>query len=142
MDVEKTATDLMLDFFRDPINLKVLFLLNDTQPMDFSSMEIRDLFKKRGDNIGEKHIRTCISQLKTYDVIRTSRKVGGMKMYVINSESELVQKILELGQSFDNVYSIVFNLPPKPSFVSPKYYGDNSPKHWGRDRLANRSQEQ
>lgn len=127
------SRDLMAEFFKDPMNLRITFLMNDIKPVDFSTLGIRDLLKNTQNcDISEKHIRSCINLLKKFDVLRTSRKVSGVKMYIINEESELVQKLFELNETFDNLYSIIMNLPPRPVFVDKKYYQDRKgiPINW------------
>jgi hypothetical protein len=128
---QPTATELMLEFFKDPLNLKVAFFLNDASPADFPAGELVNIMRNKDNcNISKDHRRNCLRTLQKFDVIRTTRKIHGTRVYAFNSESELSQKLFELCKTFDNIYSIVMNLPPKPVFVDRRFYED---KQWAKE---------
>jgi hypothetical protein len=128
---QPTSTDLMMEFFRDPFNLKIMFLLNDIQPMDLTVIEVSNILKnKQNYNIGLKHVQTCIKKLQKFDVIRVSRKIHGTRVYAFNKESQLATKLFELCETFEDIYSVVMNLPPKPVFVDKKFYAG---KEWAKE---------
>lgn len=134
-NTEITSKDLMIEFCKDPLNLKITFFMNDVKPADFSTGELQKIMREQmGVPIGNKHIRSCITALKKFDIIRTSRKISGIKMYAFNSGSELATKIFELEEAFDEMFSVIMNLPPRPIFVDKKYYEDREgiPANWRR----------
>ena len=128
---QPTATDLMMEFFRDPFNLKIMFLLNDIQPIDLTAMEINDILRnKQNYNIGIKHVQACMKKLQKFDVIRISRKIHGTRVYTFNKDSQLATKLFELCKTFDDIYSVVMNLPPRPVLVDKRFYEG---KQWAQE---------
>lgn len=123
----KTETmGFVMDLCKDPLNIKILFLMNDMQPMDFSSTEIHVLLNGKQHNFkcSLKHVRDCVNTLKKFDILRTSRKISGQKLYTFNNESPIGASFIELYNQIEDNYSVITNTPPKPQFVDKKYYED------------------
>ncbi len=82
---------LLLRFFGKTPLFQIVDFLVDNKGLDFSKKDL-----VQGANVSKASLFHYWPQLELYKIVKVVRRFGKTKLYALNTESPIVQKILEL----------------------------------------------